>query len=79
MPKTDRTIDVRKIPHHERHVAIFKTYDALSLNEGIILINDHDPAPLQYQMKTLLGRDAFSWEYQENGPNVWKVRICKTS
>ena len=38
------------------------------------LINDHDPKPLYYQFQAQqLGQVA--WEYVEQGPEVWRVRI----
>jgi uncharacterized protein (DUF2249 family) len=29
-------------------------------------------------MASIHGKDAFSWEYLEQGPEAWKVRIGKT-
>ena len=74
---TAKTIDVRQIIPRERHPLIFQTFDALDPGQGFQLVNDHDPKPLYYQFAAEHpGR--FSWDYLEQGPDVWRVRIGKT-
>lgn len=69
-------IDVRTIPPPGRHPLIFKTFADLGAGESFVLVNDHDPKPLQYQfMYEHEGR--YEWEYLESGPEVWRVRIGK--
>jgi uncharacterized protein (DUF2249 family) len=51
------------------------------INPGIVysieLVNDHDPKPLYYQfMAERQGQ--VGWEYLEEGPEVWRVRISKS-
>lgn len=72
------TIDVRTIPPRERHPLIFNTFDGLSAGEALLLVNDHDPKPLFYQFQSESNGE-FSWDYVEQGPAVWKVRIGKTA
>nr|PZN91562.1 MAG: hypothetical protein DIU52_03075 [bacterium] len=73
---TERTLDVRVIPPREKHPTIFRTFEALAPGDSFVLINDHDPRPLRYQFEAeLSGR--FGWEYLEQGPEVWRVRITK--
>lgn len=79
MPDTVEEIDVRKIPPHKKHATIFDTYDALDVGASFIIINDHDPKPLGYQMAAVHGEENFSWDYLEEGPEVWKVHIGKTA
>lgn len=79
MSDTIEQLDVRKILPHKKHSTIFKTYDSLDEGEAFIIINDHDPKPLRYQMAALKGKDTFSWQYLEEGPEVWKVMIGKNS
>lgn len=70
------TIDVRTIVPRERHALIFRTFEGLAAGEGFELVNDHDPKPLWYQFQAEhSGR--FSWEYREQGPEVWRVEIRK--
>ncbi|GIL03611.1 DUF2249 domain-containing protein [Betaproteobacteria bacterium PRO7] len=71
------TIDVRTIVPRERHPLIFRTFETLGAGESFQLVNDHDPKPLYYQFQAeLQGR--FTWDYLEQGPEVWRVRIGKT-
>ena len=71
---TDAILDVRSEPPARRHTLIFGTYDALGSGEGFVLVNDHDPKPLWYQFEAE-HKDAYSWDYLEQGPEVWRVRI----
>lgn len=75
-PLFKATVDVRPIVPRERHPLIFGTFDCLHPGEALLLINDHDPRPLFYQFQAEAGGE-FTWEYLENGPEVWQVRIGK--
>ena len=69
-------VDVRTIQPRDRHPMIFTTFDNLRPGESFELINDHAPQPLYYQF--LHERtDLFDWEYLEQGPEVWRVRISR--
>ena len=74
MPSPTVEIDVRPIPPREKHARIFQTFDALAPGESMRLVNDHDPAPLRYQLAAERP-NAFEWTYEEQGPDVWKVTI----
>ncbi len=71
---SDPDLDVRSEPPARRHSMIFETYGDLEPGTGFILINDHDPKPLYYQFDAEHSGD-FTWEYLEEGPEVWRVRI----
>ena len=73
---TEKVIDVRQTPPPQRHPLIFQTYEELGPGEGFLLINDHDPKPLFYQFK-FEREGQFTWEYLEQGPITWQVRIGK--
>ncbi|WP_163972033.1 DUF2249 domain-containing protein [Oceanobacillus halotolerans] len=60
-----------------RHPRIFEVFDSLKSGEFMELTNDHDPKPLQYQFMMERGDDTFSWEYLEEGPELWRVCIGK--
>lgn len=69
-------VDVRTIVPRERHPLIFSTWDGLPDGAFMELVNDHDPKPLYYQFQAeRAGR--FDWEYVDDGPEVWRVRIRK--
>jgi uncharacterized protein (DUF2249 family) len=70
------TIDVRTIPGPQRHPLIFRTFESLQPGEALELVNDHDPFPLQNQFN-FMKRGQFSWDYLEQGPQLWRVRIAK--
>jgi uncharacterized protein (DUF2249 family) len=74
MPTTDPQLDVRAEIPARRHELIFQTYDQLSPGQGFVLINDHDPKPLYYQLAAE-HPDQFTWDYLEEGPSAWRVRI----
>ncbi len=78
MATEDRLLDVRDEPPARRHQLIFETYDALGSAEAFILVNDHDPKPLYYQFAAEHA-GAFSWNYLEEGPATWRVRIGRTT
>lgn len=71
---TPTTVDVRELPPREKHPTIFAAIDALPAGGAIMLVNDHDPVPLRYQLEAERP-DATTWEYLEQGPEVWRVRI----
>ena len=74
MPSTE--LDVRTIQPRERHPLIIRTFGALEPGEELVLVNDHDPKPLYYQFQAEAG-PVFDWDYLEQGPETWRVRIAK--
>jgi len=73
---TPATIDVRTIAAHERHELIFSSFKGLPQGGALELVNDHDPAPLHRQFKSNF-HGLFTWDYLEQGPELWRVRIGK--
>ena len=70
------TLDVRSVLPPQRHPLIFGTFESLQPGEAFELVNDHDPKPLYYQFQ--FEREGhFTWDYLEQGPQVWRVRIGK--
>lgn len=76
--ETINTLDVTALEPRLKHSTIFEIYDELIPGEAFIINNDHDPKPLYYQLLAERG-PVFSWEYLENGPAVWKVKIGKNA
>lgn len=72
------TLDVTNIAPRERHPLIFETFDSLDPGEAFILVNDHDPKPLYYQFQAERAGE-FEWEYLDEGPVSWRVRISKSA
>lgn len=69
-------LNVTQIEPRLKHPTIFDHFDALTSGEDFIILNDHDPKPLYYQLLGERG-NCFTWEYLENGPEWWQVRIAK--
>lgn len=69
-------IDVRSLVPAQRHAKIFELVGRLAPGGSFVLINDHDPKPLYYQLEAEHPKQ-FSWMYLESGPKVWRVEIGK--
>lgn len=69
-------IDVRTLVPARRHQKIFELVNDLGFGDSFILVNDHDPKPLYYQIEAEYPKQ-FSWTYLERGPDVWRVEIGK--
>ena len=74
---TDRVVDVRAEIPRTRHELIFSTFATLPAGAAFVLVNDHDPKPLYYQLAAE-NPGEFTWEYLDEGPEVWRVRIGRT-
>jgi regulator of cell morphogenesis and NO signaling len=72
--ETITTIDVTIIEPKLKHPTIFKKFDSLNGGEAFIILNDHDPKPLYYQLLGERG-NIFTWDYIEAGPEQWLVKI----
>lgn len=68
------TVDLRPLMPAQRHAKIFELVNALALDASFVLINDHDPKPLYYQLDAEYPGQ-FSWTYLEAGPEAWRVEI----
>jgi regulator of cell morphogenesis and NO signaling len=76
MDATQQMLNVSLIEPRLKHPTIFARFDDLSEGEEFIILNDHDPKPLYYQLLGERG-NIFVWEYLEQGPDQWRVRIGK--
>ena len=59
-----------------REVLPYGAEHFLKTGETMRLVNDHDPKPLYYQLMAERAGQA-GWEYLEDGPEVWQVRITR--
>lgn len=67
-------LDVRPIPHGQRHPRIFRRYARLGPGESFVLVNNHDPKPLRREFSAT-HPDEFTWEYLKSGPELWRIRV----
>ncbi len=74
---TEEILDIRPVAPPEKHPTIFRRLDALAPGDALLLVNDHDPRPLRYQLD-IERPGRFEWDYLAAGPVEWKVRITRT-
>lgn len=72
--ESPEVVDVREIPHGQRHPRIFARFARLAPGQGFTLVNNHDPKPLRREFQAAYP-GAFTWDYLESGPERWQVRI----
>jgi regulator of cell morphogenesis and NO signaling len=72
----ENILDVTVLEPRQKHPTIFLRFDALNEGENLTIYNDHDPKPLYYQLLGERG-NIFTWEYLEEGPEWWRVKIAK--
>lgn len=70
------TVNATEYPPQLKHKVIFKTFNNLQPTEAMLLVNDHDPIPLRFQFESMHS-GAFTWEYLEQGPDMFRVKISK--
>lgn len=68
--------DLRPYEPSKRHDMFYEAFEKIQPGEAFEFFNDHDPKPLYYQMEAE-SKEPFNWEYIQNGPEVWKVRVVK--
>ncbi|MEP7233437.1 MAG: iron-sulfur cluster repair di-iron protein [Ginsengibacter sp.] len=72
----ENILNVTLLEPRQKHPTIFVRFDELAEGESLTIHNDHDPKPLYYQLLGERG-NIFTWEYLEEGPEWWKVKISK--
>jgi regulator of cell morphogenesis and NO signaling len=71
-----KSINIPELEPRLKHPTVFQNFDTLQNGDSFLLINDHDPKPLFYQLIAERG-NSFSWTYLEKGPEQWQVEIKK--
>lgn len=72
------TLDVRDLPPAERHPRIHEAFDRLAPGEALVIVNDHDPKPLFYEMRAEV--DAFDedgYAVERRGPEEFVATFPK--
>ena len=72
----ENILNVTLLEPRQKHPTIFVRFDELLEGESLTIHNDHDPKPLYYQLLGERG-NIFTWEYLEQGPESWKVKMTK--
>lgn len=76
MSQITATVTAPDYPSKIRHHVIMETFDQLVPGTAMMLVNDHEPRPLYYQFQAER-TGAFTWEYVEEGPDWYRVKITK--
>ncbi len=74
----DGVLDLRSLAKADRHPAVFAGYDALSVGESFVLVNDHDPVNLRQQLERDHG-PGFGWEYLAEEVPEYRIRLTKNA
>lgn len=69
-------LDVRGMRKPDKHPAISAAYDALSVGESFVLVNDHDPQHLREELDRDYG-PGYAWDYLNRELRDWQIRITK--
>jgi uncharacterized protein (DUF2249 family) len=69
-------INVQEIEPRFRHQTIFESFSQLLDGESLIIHNNHDPLPVYHQLLDMWG-EIFTWEYLQQGPQWWDIRVTK--
>lgn len=70
----DPRLDVRDLPHGERHARVLAALDALPADAALVLVAPHAPLPLLAEIQNrYAGQVAGEW--LQDGPEVWQIRL----
>lgn len=72
-----KTLDVRGVAPRDRFELIMGTYESLAVGATLELTVDHDPECMYFTLLGTRGPEAFSFDYLERGPAVWRVQVTK--
>ncbi|MDY7083135.1 MAG: DUF2249 domain-containing protein [Halobacteria archaeon] len=74
----DNRLDLREMPPPERHPKIHEEFDNLDSGETLVLINDHEPKPLYYEMKAEVEEfDAENYSVEKEAEGKFVARLPK--
>ncbi len=69
-----RTLDVRQVPFWHRLETILAALRGLAPGQGLELVADIDPRPLQAYLEATHAGE-FEWSVVEDGPTVWRIAL----
>ncbi|MFC4149491.1 DUF2249 domain-containing protein [Micromonospora mangrovi] len=72
----DPRIDVRLLPHGQRHARVLTALDALPAGRALVLVAPHAPRPLLAEVEARY-RGGVTTEWLQDGPDVWQIRLSR--
>jgi uncharacterized protein (DUF2249 family) len=70
----DDRLDVRDVPHGQRHALVLSTVAALQPGQALVLVAGHAPAPVLAELDHQFGGQVQA-QWLQSGPEVWQVRL----
>jgi uncharacterized protein (DUF2249 family) len=70
----DARLDVRDVPHSQRHALVLSTVEALPPGEAVVLVASHAPRPVLTEIGDRFGA-RIQAQWLQSGPEVWQVRL----
>ncbi len=70
----DARLDVRDVPHGQRHALVLSTVDALAPGQAVVLVASHAPRPVLAEIDDRFG-GRIQAQWLQSGPHVWQVRL----
>lgn len=71
-------IDVRELPPKDRHPKIMDAFESMDSGETLVLVNDHEPKPLFYEMQAEVESfDADNYESRREGVEKFVAEFPK--
>jgi uncharacterized protein (DUF2249 family) len=74
----DPRLDVRDLPHGQRHARVLAALDALPVDGALVLVAPHAPLPLLAEIGARYG-DEVAADWLQDGPEVWQIRLHRTA
>jgi uncharacterized protein (DUF2249 family) len=70
----DTRLDVREVPHSQRHALVLSMVAALPVGEAVVLVASHAPRPVLAEVDGRFGAQ-IQTQWLQSGPEVWQVRL----
>lgn len=74
----EKEINLLEHGHEKCHERVIQGLDETGPGDSALIIADHDAKPVLYQYQAERGC-ALDWEYEQEGPEVWKIRVIKSN
>ena len=74
MPLRPLLLDLREHPLRERSMRLLLSLKKVAPSETLLVVSDHNPAPLLQELKPVLEKD-FTYWIPEAGPETWRILI----
>ncbi|MEU4419272.1 DUF2249 domain-containing protein [Actinoplanes sp. NPDC024001] len=70
----DPRLDVRDLPHGQRHAQVLAALDTLPADGALVLVAPHAPLPLLAEIDAHYG-GRMTADWLQDGPDVWQIRL----